>query len=407
MAKRKKWSYSAGKHGYIVRVFERNLGGPLWMARHDPAMKREVKWSLRHFDRKRAEEQAEELSLALRKNAEIIETPTPGLVFPLYRENKTPDKGRSARQEDDRQLEMWLRFLRPDFDLTRLSVVEWDRFKRHRRTGAVDGRGNPVPPDERRTVGDRVVGKDLGFLRTVCRWAVEARLMDRDPTFGLKIQKEKNPKRPVATIDRVESVRSKYREPWMRVEWDGFRERIESYLPHLFEIAVGTGRRITAICSLTVSDLDLTPRVNAPHGSITWSADHDKIGAEWKSIPIDERVRGAIEEALEKRKLAGQGIGLAWLFPRPGDPSKPVRYEEASQWLRKAETLAGLETQDGSLWHAYRRMWATARKHLSIKDVMEAGGWQSVEALQQSYQHADAETLLHVVLNPAEVRAVR
>jgi integrase len=114
-----------------------------------------------------------------------------------------------------------------------------------------------------------------------------------------------------------------------------------------------------------------------------------------------------IVEALKKRTLAGQGIGLAWLFPRPGDPSRPVRYEEASQWLRQAEKLAELEPQDRSLWHAYRRMWATARKHLSVKDVMEAGGWKSVEALQQSYQHADEETLLHVVLNPAEVRAIR
>jgi len=70
-----------------------------------------------------------------------------------------------------------------------------------------------VPPVERRIVGDRVVGKDLGFLRSVCRWAVEARLMDRDPTFGLKITKEKNPKRPVATVPGTSDARGVGRIP--------------------------------------------------------------------------------------------------------------------------------------------------------------------------------------------------
>ena len=92
------------------------------------------------------------------------------------------------------------------------------------------------------------------------------------------------------------------------------------------------------------------------------------------------------------------GIGAAPLFPSPGDPTKPMTRHLADKWLRKAEKLAGLEPQKGSLWHAYRRKWATERKHLSDTDVAAAGGWQNSLTLRKVYQQADAETMLHVVL---------
>jgi hypothetical protein len=41
----------------------------------------------------------------------------------------------------------------------------------------------------------------------------------------------------------------------------------------------------------------------------------------------------------------------------------------ADKWLREAEGLAGLEPLRGSLWHAYRRKWATERKHLPDVDA--------------------------------------
>ena len=72
----------------------------------------------------------------------------------------------------------------------------------------------------------------------------------------------------------------------------------------------------------------------------------------------------------------------------------PMTRHLADKWLRKAEKLAGLEPQLGSLWHAYRRKWATERKHMPDVDVAAAGGWKSTHALKASYQHADAETIL-------------
>ena len=43
-------------------------------------------------------------------------------------------------------------------------------------------------------------------------------------------------------------------------------------------------------------------------------------------------------------------------------------------------------------WHGFRRAWATRRKVLPVQEVMRAGGWRDVKALQTAYQSADPET---------------
>lgn len=74
----------------------------------------------------------------------------------------------------------------------------------------------------------------------------------------------------------------------------------------------------------------------------------------------------------------------------------------AHRWLERAEQLAEFKPLDGSATHAFRRAWATSRKHLSARDVAEAGGWVSATTLQTSYQQADMGTMLEVVTSPAE-----
>jgi hypothetical protein len=56
------------------------------------------------------------------------------------------------------------------------------------------------------------------------------------------------------------------------------------------------------------------------------------------------------------------------------------------------------------MWHPYRRMWATERKHHSLKDVAAAGGWKDTETLLTCYQQADTETLLEVMSEERKVR---
>ena len=118
------------------------------------------------------------------------------------------------------------------------------------------------------------------------------------------------------------------------------------------------------------------------------------------TVPVSPSVRAALDRILTERP----GIGAAPLFPSPGDPTQPMTRHLADKWLRKAEKLAGLEPQVGSLWHAYRRKWGSERKHLPDVDVAAAGGWKDTVSLKRAYQQADADTILSVVLNGGELR---
>jgi integrase len=182
----------------------------------------------------------------------------------------------------------------------------------------------------------------------------------------------------------------------MEQRWDGKRRAVRSYLSEILDIVNGTGRRITAVCSLRYQDLRLD---QAQHSAILWPADTDKTGRE-TLVPISPTVRAAIDRVLAERP----GIGGAYLFPSPISPDQPIRYELASDWLMKAEKLAEVPKQKGSLWHAYRRKWATERKHLPDVDVAAAGGWTETDSLKQCYQQADEATMLRVVLSGGQLR---
>lgn len=69
----------------------------------------------------------------------------------------------------------------------------------------------------------------------------------------------------------------------------------------------------------------------------------------------------------------------------------------AAYWLKRVYELARLDKPDGSLWHTFRRLWATERKHLPLKDVAAAGGWKDMITLLECYQQPDEDTLRQVV----------
>lgn len=438
--KGKRWSRTVGTPPHTVRVYERGVGGVLYAATWDPSARGgkggERRVSLKHRDKQRALEWAEDQARELKEGTDELrgDRPTLKRVLSFYRRHRSPDKSEAVQKEDERMAEMFRRVMGDDFDLRHLSRREWDGFIRQRRSGAIDPRGRPVPEDApcprckaedptcercegtgrinpRKPVSDRTVERDLRLLRAVCRWACDFRtddgrlLLREDPTRGREIPKEKNPSRPVASHDRVDAIREVYRQVTMRVQREGERQEVESYLPEIFEIVVGTGRRISAVCSLLMEDLELDRAPKTPHGAICWPEDTDKEGRRWR-CPISKPVREALEAAEWKRRRQGI-VGPGPLFPAPGTPKQPVRYQEAGAWLRKAEELAGLEPHDGSLWHAYRRLWASARKDLPDVDVAQAGGWSSLEALKLAYQQPDDETMLRVVEHGGELREVR
>jgi Phage integrase family len=92
------------------------------------------------------------------------------------------------------------------------------------------------------------------------------------------------------------------------------------------------------------------------------------------------------------------------LFPSVNDANKPVSDSTASDWLTRAEQLAGLEHLERGRWHPFRRAWATARKHLPVKDVAQAGGWQSTAVLLNCYLLPDDLTIEEVILSPKRIK---
>ena len=273
-----------------------------------------------------------------------------------------------------------------------------------RATGAIDARGHPVSAGKRQKVGPRTVGRDQEWLRGVMLWARKWRvngrpLLDTNPMHGFPIAREKNVRRPVATDDRYEATRAVSDDLMMDVRRNGRRLQTRSYLSELLDIVNGTGRRISAVIRLRFCDL--CPN-EGPHGAILWPADTDKERREWL-VPINASVRAA----LNRINSGHPGVGTAYLFPSPRNPRRPVSKDLVSGWLERAEAMAGLPKLDGSLWHAYRRKWATSRKGLPDVDVAVAGGWSDLTSLKTAYQQADTDTLYRVVSEPTKLREVR
>lgn len=403
--KAKTWSKSIGPYGSRIRLSEDPNSGIIYAETADQTLSSGRRSrSLRHRDKKRAVRWAHEQLAKLQQHEQIMldRVPTLGLVLGLYLRHQTPKKCEAEQKADSRRAELWKRFLGSKKDLRRITRHEWDSFIDLRASGAIDSRGNEMKQEERRPVRSGTVGSDLIFLRTVLHWAEKWQdesgryLLHEDPTRGFEIPKDINPRRPVATDDRTARILAVADQVVMDVYWGEKRIAQRSYLRELVVLAHGTGRRISAICSLRYEDLRLD---QGPHGSIRWPADTDKIGRE-STVPVSAEVRAVLDSILEDRP----GIGAAPLFPAPQDPSEPVSKELASGWLLRAEELAGVEKHDGSLWHAYRRAWATARKHLPDPDVAAAGGWTDTSTLRDIYQQADQTTMYEVVSQPMEIR---
>lgn len=406
MPKRSKnWAKSFGPYGKTVRVHEDATSGILYGETRDPSLKSGYRAvSLRHRDRDRAEAWAKEQVAKLLVGDTTLRDPTPTVsrILGMYLAHRTARKGQHEQKADRRRAKMWTRFLGPRKDFRILTLNEWTRFIELRCAGAIDSWGLEVADVDRQPVRIGTAGADCTFLRAVlnwsCRWQDDAGryLLREDPSRGYSIPTEKNPRRPVVDQDRYERVLAAAHSMQMRVKGAEKPVSEPSYLSALLILAHGTGRRISPILKLQYEDLRLH---EGPHGSICWPADTDKRGKEWL-VPINREVREVIDRILTERP----GIGKAWLFPAPQNTTKHVSKDVASTWLLKAEKISRVPKQNGSLWHAYRRSWATLRKFMPDVDVAAAGGWSDVATLKQCYQHADVETMYRVVSEPSRIK---
>lgn len=100
---------------------------------------------------------------------------------------------------------------------------------------------------------------------------------------------------------------------------------------------------------------------------------------------------------IERYLAINQRAGNVPLFPSVRDASKAVLRVVAERWLARAEKLSGQPKLRGGLFHPYRRLWATERKHLADVDVAEAGGWTGTKAMKLAYQSATPAGVLAAI----------
>ena len=92
---------------------------------------------------------------------------------------------------------------------------------------------------------------------------------------------------------------------------------------------------------------------------------------------------------LEMKRLAMGSLGSEW------EQSCCQRGPLDRAWSRRPD--GSHEQVWVNLIAPFRRLWASERKGLPVKDVAAAGGWKDITTLLDCYQQPDEDTLREVV----------
>ena len=391
-----KWTRSLGERGCRVRLFQKRRTGvfyrEVWIAGEGSDRK-----SLHTGNRDVAERLGKELLANLMRGEEIevTGTLTLGQLWERYRTECSAhlDNKRRTQQDYVSRASVLIGFFGEHCDVRSLGERDQAAFVRKRLAGGIRRQEG----DKTGVVTNRSVEADLAFLHSMFKWATTVRLptgqrlLDRNPLEGIRRPREKNPRRPVATWERFQATRSAMAELASSSATDAERRRWVK-MELALVLAEATGRRLGSIRQLRWEDVDLQ------HEQIRWRAEADKKGRE-SVVPIPTEL--AEELRVFRRRLGAVG---GWVFSGERLPDQPMDRHLFDRWLTVAEQKAKLPKLNRGLWHPYRRKWATERKHLSLKDVAEAGGWKDTETLLTCYQQPDRESLLAVMSEPWKVR---
>ena len=379
--------------GILIRVTELKRDGPLFAARQVNGKPRyqklapEVTWvSLGNTEKeRRTEAEALALDLIERIATESDEEDEPGAPLTLggliTRYETDGLHGRTERYRNGMltSVKRVRDVLGPDLAVRDLKPSHVQRYLAHRTGVLVAGH------------------RDLVSLSIVINWACGEKLLDVNPLSTKPLLKamhsDHKPRRVVATPERYEKLKT-----------------VAGKLPPAFgvllDLAWAAGHRVSAMlgsrdgefAGLRWRDVSFKQTEEYPFGSIVWyrdvKADHKKHE---HTLPMNQQASATL---LRWQKQMG-GVGAAFVFSDPRDRTKPLSYYDVKRWLKRAETKAGLEHERQGGWHALRRGWATARKHLPLKDVMEVGGWTDTATLAEVYQQPDAKTTRAVALHVA------
>ncbi len=407
------WSRSLGNRGTRIRLFEKRSGGGFYRSVWVPERGFDRK-ALGTTDRNEADRLGRALLAALLKDEHIAETGllTLGDLWERYQRDAVTflDNHEKTKLDDTCRAQMLLAHFGSGCDVSKLTENDQVAYIQRRLAGGI------VYGKDKKTevVRSRTAEADLKLLHTMLNWATTVRvrggrrLLDQNPLAGIKKPREKNPRRPVATWERFQAnqkAAQQLADAPLEVNPDWTPEQLQSAvnrheaerrkwikLEMALVVAEATGRRLGSIRQLAWSDIDFGS------DTILWRADTDKKGKAWR-IPMTETLRDELKAF--RVRLGGAFGGL--LFPSQKDASKPIRTDVISKWLQAVEAKAELAPLDGSLWHAYRRSWATARKNLPVADVAAAGGWSDLTTLLRCYQQVDEATLLSVMNEPRKV----
>jgi integrase len=383
-----------------VTAEERKFGGAVRLKSYDPRIQgyvtRSLKFSVRDAEGTlieeavdRAKSAAADLVNALIKGDAILRKTTMKELVRAFTRDELPGMKERYRKAVKRELDLLEAFFAKAYHLEDLTPREWNALARQRASGEINSSGEAVTdPKDRRPVGARTVAITLKTLRQLCRWGAAARrsngsfLLSQDPTRGLKVPSEKNPRREWLDDAEFEAM----------VE---AADKVHPFMRTLLLIAGETGRRIGAIVALRYSDW--LPDVGS-YGALRWRADSDKLGREWVA-PLTPRLRSELQRLLRERP----GIGDTPMFPAPASEG-PVDVWLATKWWKRTEKEAGVPRRKGQGWHSLRRRFATARKHLPLRDVAHMGGWKGTHVLANIYQQPDMDTMEQVATGARELR---
>lgn len=407
---KKPWSLIVEEVGVRVRVYERSPGSLLYREVRDSAGDKDRK-SLGHRDRVLAEAQARALARRLfeLRDAGLTSTLTLGQLVALYELHRLPRLSANRQAIVRRTYRPYvLAHFGAAFAVENFSQTIVDDYVAARRARTIKSdrhRGVATTPR------DGTIRAELNWLKSVIRWGKGYKVNGRpvvpgDPLVGITFLREKNPRRPVASEERFTRT--------LAVANDVDRH---GRLACMLSLARFTGRRVSAIRQLRARDVYLTRehvlRALAaaglderqvdymPHGAIRWPAETDKQGFEELTA-----ISSGARAALERYVRANPRVGASPLFPNIENVDQPISRIAADHLLRSAEKRAGLAKLERGLWHPYRRLFASERKHLPDVDTAKAGGWRDLATMRNSYQQSDPATLLKVVENRPERPAI-
>jgi integrase len=181
------------------------------------------------------------------------------------------------------------------------------------------------------------------------------------------------------------------------------------------DLVEGLGWRVTAICELRASDVDLSVTEARPYGRLHKRAETDKMGVQqW--VPMSAPVRAAILAVLDRNPVMGEAPlfplpvsleprghattrGHSWTAPKP--QHGPQRSSGMMQ--RQPQHSPRSTATTSTLTDAHGRLRGNISRSRMWRRLVD--GVRPMHSLR-CYTQADEATMLAVVSEPRKVRSV-